>query len=124
MPIYGSFVCNGAQDSSCAPLGGLSAAGEHIGGVLYGFLKLFGSKGLGEIAVHAGLECGILREKFPEMLAVSFGPIIRGAHSPDEGVKIDSVGRFWELLKATLAVVSKTGLQLIRRLRPDKLGLV
>jgi di/tripeptidase len=44
-----------------------------------------------------------LREKFPEMLAISFGPIIRGAHSPDEGVKIDSVGRFWELLKATLA---------------------
>ncbi|HSS76618.1 MAG TPA: aminoacyl-histidine dipeptidase [Thermoanaerobaculia bacterium] len=55
------------------------------------------------IAVHAGLECGILREKFPEMLAISFGPIITGAHSPDEGVKIDSVGRFWELLKATLA---------------------
>jgi dipeptidase D len=55
------------------------------------------------LAVHAGLECGILREKFPEMLAISFGPIIRGAHSPDEGVKIDSVGRFWELLKATLA---------------------
>jgi dipeptidase D len=54
------------------------------------------------IAVHAGLECGILREKFPEMLAISFGPIITGAHSPDEGVKIDSVGRFWELLKATL----------------------
>ncbi|HSS48087.1 MAG TPA: aminoacyl-histidine dipeptidase [Thermoanaerobaculia bacterium] len=55
------------------------------------------------IAIHAGLECGILREKFPEMLAISFGPIIRGAHSPDEGVKIDSVGRFWELLKAVLA---------------------
>jgi dipeptidase D len=55
------------------------------------------------LAVHAGLECGILREKFPDMLAISFGPIIRGAHSPDEGVKIDSVGRFWELLKATLA---------------------
>jgi len=54
------------------------------------------------LAVHAGLECGILREKFPEMLAISFGPVIRGAHSPDEGVKIDSVGRFWELLKATL----------------------
>jgi dipeptidase D len=55
------------------------------------------------LAIHAGLECGILREKFPEMNAISFGPIIKGAHSPDEGVKIDSVGRFWELLKATLA---------------------
>lgn len=55
------------------------------------------------LAIHAGLECGILREKFPEMKAISFGPIIQGAHSPDERVKIDSVGRFWELLKATLA---------------------
>ncbi len=55
------------------------------------------------LAVHAGLECGILREKFPEMMAISFGPTIKGAHSPDEGVKIDSVSRFWELLKATLA---------------------
>ena len=55
------------------------------------------------LAIHAGLECGILREKLPGMDAISFGPIITGAHSPDEGVKIDSVGRFWELLKAVLA---------------------
>lgn len=54
------------------------------------------------LAVHAGLECGILREKLPGMHAISFGPVITGAHSPDEGVKIDSVGRFWELLKAVL----------------------
>jgi dipeptidase D len=54
------------------------------------------------LAIHAGLECGILREKVPGMDAISFGPIITGAHSPDEGVKIDSVGRFWELLKAVL----------------------
>jgi len=55
------------------------------------------------LSVHAGLECGILREKLPGMLAISFGPTIKGAHSPDEGVEVDSVGRFWELLKATLA---------------------
>ncbi|HEX4960314.1 MAG TPA: aminoacyl-histidine dipeptidase [Thermoanaerobaculia bacterium] len=55
------------------------------------------------LAIHAGLECGILKEKLPGMDAISFGPIITGAHSPDEKVKIDSVGRFWELLKATLA---------------------
>ncbi|MEA2601574.1 MAG: dipeptidase [Acidobacteriota bacterium] len=59
------------------------------------------------LAVHAGLECGILREKLPGMDAISFGPIIKGAHSPDEGVKIDSVGRFWELLKAVLAELAE-----------------
>lgn len=53
-------------------------------------------------AVHAGLECGILGEKFPGMDRISFGPIIEGAHSPDERVKIDSVGRFWDLLKEVL----------------------
>ncbi len=54
-------------------------------------------------AVHAGLECGVLGEKFPGMDMISFGPIIQGAHSPDEGVRIDSTGRFWELLREMLA---------------------
>jgi dipeptidase D len=53
-------------------------------------------------AVHAGLECGVLGEKFPGMDMISFGPVIQGAHSPDERVEVESVGRFWELLKATL----------------------
>jgi len=54
-------------------------------------------------AVHAGLECAVLGEKFPGMDMISFGPTIQGAHSPDERVKIDSVGRFYGLLKETLA---------------------
>jgi dipeptidase D len=49
-------------------------------------------------AVHAGLECGVLGEKFPGMEMLSFGPVIQGAHSPDEAVEVASVGRFWELL--------------------------
>ena len=49
-------------------------------------------------AVHAGLECGVLGEKFPGMEMISFGPVIQGAHSPDEAVEVASVGRFWELL--------------------------
>ena len=48
-------------------------------------------------AVHAGLECGILGTNYPEMEMVSFGPNIRGAHSPDEKVQISSVQKFWEL---------------------------
>lgn len=53
-------------------------------------------------AIHAGLECGLLGEKLPGLDMVSFGPEIRGAHSPDERVSIASVGRFWEALVLTL----------------------
>ena len=42
-------------------------------------------------AVHAGLECGILGKNYPDMQMISFGPNIRGAHSPDEKVQISSV---------------------------------
>ena len=50
--------------------------------------------------IHAGLECGILGSKYPALDMISFGPTIRGAHSPDERVDIDSVDEFWTLLKA------------------------
>jgi dipeptidase D len=53
-------------------------------------------------AVHAGLECGILGEKFPGMDMISFGPDLRNPHSPDEKVHIPSVSRFYDLLAATL----------------------
>jgi dipeptidase D len=53
-------------------------------------------------AVHAGLECGIIGEKFPGMDMISFGPQIEFPHSPDERVKIDTVERFYNLLAATL----------------------
>ncbi len=54
-------------------------------------------------AIHAGLECGLLTEKYPELDIVSFGPDIVGAHSPDEKVSIRSVQRIWKLLTAVLA---------------------
>lgn len=50
------------------------------------------------IACHAGLECGILGQNYPEVDMVSFGPTILGAHSPDERVSISSVQKFWKLL--------------------------
>ena len=53
-------------------------------------------------AVHAGLECGIIGEKFPGMDMVSFGPTLRGVHSPDECIDIDSVERFWTFLLGIL----------------------
>lgn len=53
-------------------------------------------------ACHAGLECGILGANYPEMEMISFGPNIRGAHSPDEKVQISSVQKFWNFLLETL----------------------
>lgn len=54
-------------------------------------------------ACHAGLECGILGANYPSMEMISFGPNIRGAHSPDERVQISSVAKFWRFLTETLA---------------------
>ncbi len=58
-------------------------------------------------ACHAGLECGILGTNYPEMEMISFGPNIRGAHSPDEKAQISSVQKFWEYLLATLKRIPK-----------------
>lgn len=57
-------------------------------------------------ACHAGLECGILGRHYPHMEMISFGPNIRGAHSPDERVEIPSVQKFWRYLTATLERLS------------------
>lgn len=49
-------------------------------------------------AIHAGLECGLFLEKFPYLDMISFGPTIKGAHSPDERLEISTVDKFWKLL--------------------------
>jgi dipeptidase D len=54
-------------------------------------------------AIHAGLECGLIGEKYPGMDMVSLGPQIESPHSPDERVQISTVDRFYTFLKATLA---------------------
>lgn len=54
------------------------------------------------MACHAGLECGILGSHYPDMEMISFGPTIKGAHSPDERANIPSVRKFWNLLLETL----------------------
>ena len=53
-------------------------------------------------AIHAGLECGIIGEKYPGMDMVSFGPTLEGVHSPDEKIHIDTVPKFWNFLLAIL----------------------
>ncbi len=49
-------------------------------------------------AIHAGLECGLFLEKYPALDMVSFGPTLRGVHSPDERLDIKTVPLFWDLL--------------------------
>ena len=54
------------------------------------------------IAMHAGLECGVIGEKYPGMQMISFGPHIVDVHSPSERIKISSVGPFYNLLTGLL----------------------
>ncbi|WP_034891530.1 aminoacyl-histidine dipeptidase [Gillisia sp. Hel_I_29] len=49
-------------------------------------------------ACHAGLECGIIGNHYPEMDMISFGPTIRGAHSPDERASISSAKKYWKFV--------------------------
>ncbi|MFO7617884.1 MAG: aminoacyl-histidine dipeptidase [Bacteroidales bacterium] len=53
-------------------------------------------------AIHAGLECGLFLEKYPDLDMISFGPTIKGAHSPDERLEISTVKKFWDLLTEIL----------------------
>ena len=54
------------------------------------------------IAMHAGLECGVIGEKYPGMQMASFGPTIVDPHSPNERVQISTVASFWNFLKKAL----------------------
>jgi len=57
------------------------------------------------MVIHAGLECGLFSDKYPDWDMISFGPTIKFPHSPDEKVDIASVDRYWQLLIATLAAI-------------------
>lgn len=57
------------------------------------------------MVIHAGLECGLFKEPYPNMDMVSFGPTIKFPHSPDEKVKIDTVELFWNQMVALLEAI-------------------
>jgi dipeptidase D len=65
------------------------------------YKALFGEKPE-VLAGHGGLECGILKNHYPQMDMVSFGPNILGAHSPDERASVSSTQKFWKLLRDVL----------------------
>jgi dipeptidase D len=53
-------------------------------------------------AIHAGLECGLILEKYPDLDMLSFGPTIKGAHTPSERINIETTNKFWKLLLEVL----------------------
>jgi dipeptidase D len=65
------------------------------------YTGLFGEEPLVR-AIHAGLECGLILEKYPELDMLSFGPTIKGAHTPGERIHIESTEKFWKLLLEVL----------------------
>ena len=68
------------------------------------YRKLFGTEPKVR-AIHAGLECGLFLEKYPHLEMVSFGPTLRGVHSPDERLEISTVDKFWRLLVELLRTI-------------------
>ena len=58
-------------------------------------------------ACHAGLECGILGQNYPDMDMISFGPNIKGAHSPDERAQISSAQKYWKFVLEILKNIPK-----------------
>ncbi len=69
------------------------------------YKKLFG-KDPKVLGIHAGLECGLFSEKYPNLDMVSFGPTLRGVHSPDERLHIPTVEMVWNHLLAILKNVN------------------
>lgn len=59
------------------------------------------------VVIHAGIECGIIGERYPGLDMVSMGPTIKYPHSPDEQVSISSVNKFWKLLQIVLQRIPK-----------------
>ncbi|RKD90760.1 dipeptidase D [Mangrovibacterium diazotrophicum] len=79
--------------------------GSYIVGVAaQSYKRLFGQEPIVR-SIHAGLECGLFLEKYPELDMVSFGPTIRNAHSPDERIHIESTEKFWVHLLDVLRMV-------------------
>ena len=70
------------------------------------YTKLFKKKPLVR-AIHAGLECGLFLEKYPYLDMISFGPTIKGAHTPEERINIETTVKFWDLLIEVLKNIPK-----------------
>lgn len=81
-----------------------NADSEILGVTVEEYRKLFGKDPVVR-AIHAGLECGLFMEKYPNLDMISFGPTLRGVHSPDERLLIPTADLFWRHLIAVLAAI-------------------
>ncbi len=68
---------------------------EILSVVVASYERLFNKKPIVR-AIHAGLECGLIGKKYPNMDMISYGPTLRGVHSPDERMDIKTLQMFWE----------------------------
>jgi dipeptidase D len=75
--------------------------------VMVDLYKKLNNKEPNVAACHAGLECGILGTNYPDMEMISFGPTIRGAHSPDERASISSTQKYWKYVLEVLKNIPK-----------------
>lgn len=66
------------------------------------FKEIMG-KDVQTVVIHAGLECGIIKSRIPDMDIISIGPNMRNIHTPDEALELDSCARLFEVLKAVLS---------------------
>jgi dipeptidase D len=76
-----------------------------VGVVAESYKRLFGQEPVVR-SIHAGLECGLFLEKYPDLDMVSFGPTIRNAHSPDERIHIKATEKFWLQLVDILQTIA------------------
>jgi dipeptidase D len=91
--LAGAEVAHGAGYPGWAP----NINSEILNITVDAYKKRFGKNPIVR-AIHAGLECGLFLEKYPGLDMVSFGPTIKGAHSPEERLDIESTMKFWDLL--------------------------
>jgi len=73
---------------------------------VHSYESLFGKKPVVR-AIHAGLECGLIGDKYPGMDMISYGPTMRGVHSPTERLEISTVEKFWVLTLDLLNKIAK-----------------
>ncbi|MBO4370341.1 MAG: beta-Ala-His dipeptidase [Paludibacteraceae bacterium] len=65
------------------------------------YTRLFGKSPAVKV-IHAGLECGVFRQRYPQLDMISIGPTLRDVHSPAERLKLSSIGKVWALTEALL----------------------
>ena len=70
------------------------------------YKRLFGVEPIVK-AIHAGLECGLFLEKFPDLDMISFGPTLRGVHAPGEKLELASLDKFVALLEDVVLNIGK-----------------